>query len=290
MSEQTSYPTKINLSAHEAEQYSMSIRLSSDGLLFALTPCADAVDEATYFEDYIKFPSNKHRFEEAVEEALFAHEFLLLPYRSTKIYYEPFAGILVPQDLYSPRNDEASDWMECLINTEDINRNTEVGICLSYSWEDEDKTFVGRYSRRLYSLLGRSLSSPRFVPYFVPYLSKQKQLSRQSDCRSLCVYLLDSKIDVLLLEEGMLGFYNTFEFVRESDSQASRGELLYYVYSLWKMLGLEGTLDKLILIDATPREGIGFTQGILSDLGELKKRIKIVEVVTLPRLTETKEP
>lgn len=242
------------LDAIEAEQIDMSIRLRPDGLTFALSRSLSNELESLPPEEAFTLgfepghPSLRH----AVEQALYLHPELTLPYRRVSISYTPLCSVLVPTDLY--RDGEASDWLRPIIGNSLLG---DAYATLTYTLPSEGKVLLSAMPQDLYSYLRRTYLQVDFTPYYIPALEVYQRRSREQAGEKLCLIVRPDGMDVLALRSGELRLINTFSWTKQQDHLSVLDELLFYTFSLWRSLGLDTEQDELVLLAAASHLPLG---------------------------------
>lgn len=229
------------LDAVQAEQYNMSIRLSSDGLTFALSYSSSP--QATLERGTLSLEPGYASAEEAVRELLYRHPELTLPFDQVTLYYEPYFSTLVPSELYEAH--QASHWLS-IVGGKDWEGAPYQ--CLTHALSDEPKVIVSAWSEGLYQFLRRMHLQLTTIPYYVPIIERVRRYSRQHTGCDLYVLVRREGMDVVALRAGEVIYLNTFGWAMPEDRTTLVGEAIFYTFSLWRSLGLEGEADSLHLL------------------------------------------
>ncbi len=241
------------LDAIKAEQVDMSIRLRSDGLTFALLePGVSDRCPSEQSGQSLAFPRGHASLESAMEQAIYLHPELALPYREVHILYTPLCSMLVPADLFA--EEEAGDWLGAVVGN---SLGGEEYVALSHPLSGEDKVLLSAIPRGLYSYLRRTYLKPELTPYYLPILETYQRQSREQAGERLCVILRLEGMDCMALRQGELRLINSFSWTRPTDEGAMLDELLFYVFSLWRGLSLEATRDQLVLLSTASAHPLG---------------------------------
>ncbi|KGN69930.1 DUF3822 family protein [Porphyromonas sp. COT-239 OH1446] len=266
-------------SALEVEQYSMSIRLASDGLVFALSPLQKGSHLPTHRE-VVRVEASGDLWRQELRDAILQRPLLLQSYPKILVYYEPSAGVLVPQELYD--EGEAEIWLRNILTHPCGRADQEASLyALSYPWKQEGKVFVHYWDEEVYHFLQRTLHSPSFAPYFAQLIDRRKALSRRDGRAELCVFVRRRGFDCILVREEEQVFYNSFVFVSPFDEKSKVGELLYYIFALWQDLGLDAGRDSLCLVEAGLGESNRPLPSWRSELRiELGRRLSSMTILT----------
>lgn len=229
------------ITATEAEQMNMSIRLLSDGLTFILSNSTESQEIISH--GHLLLERHYQGEEEAVRELFFAHPELCLPYRSVTFHYAPIYSVLAPEELFAPA--EAMHWLSSALGG---NKPVlEQLWATHYTLVDEAKVIVSAIDTDLYRFLQRTHLQLYVAPYYAPILEGRKPTSRSHSGVELSVVLRSGGSDCFALRSGETIFLNSFTWVNPSSSEDTLGELTYYISSLWRNLGLNGHTDRLYI-------------------------------------------
>lgn len=244
------------LDAIQAEQVNMSIWLRSDGLTFAQSYPQDLSQGEGLSRGSFDFARGYASITEPLEELLYTQPELGLPYRRVRLALSPLASVLVPNALY--QTEEQAGWMKLVLG-EDY-QGQSYHIC-AYPLEDEGKQLIFAVPAELYSLLARTYLQLELIPYYIPLLEGRKLASRSTEGRELTLMMSREGLEVFVLEAGQLSLLNAYRWMRQGDEEAILGELSFYVFALWRSLGLSPEADRLLLChNSEDGEGIALAQ------------------------------
>lgn len=227
--------------AAEAESQILSIRFRSDGLTFISTPIEGGYSSApeTYYTE-----AGYATKAEAFQELFFKHPNLCKPYRSVKVYYEPDAWSIVPSELFE--ESKSSLWLDTIsdVPTNELGGVTP-SITISYRLPDAGHTWVLRWNKDLTSFLRRTLLPLELIPTFVPPLKALGQLSLQRNHKILALLLRPTAADMIMLHLGHMEYGNTIVYTHPISQTELVDELVFYLFTIWERLGLQGEADAL---------------------------------------------
>lgn len=233
--------TTALVSSSQSEEMSMSIRLMSGGLAFALWSIKQEREPVAC--GFLPMGTGYGSWWEAMQDLFFQNEILCFPYHSVEVYYQPQQIILIPHEHYEA--EELALWLQAV---SPLSADEEIQWqALAYPLEDEGKLQGLAWSQPMYQFLQRTHLRLRMIPEYMPWLASRKRQSRQSIQAELCVSLHQEGIDCFLIKQGEVHFANQYRFVRPSDPQAMLGEMNYYILALWRSLALQGESDGLSL-------------------------------------------
>lgn len=273
----TQYMSVGGLTAIQAEQMNMSIRLASDGLTFAIS--YNARPQEIFTRGHLPLGYGYRSWSEAVRELFYAHPELSLPYRQVDLYYEPMYSVLVPEELYDPA--DPAVWLRTIEAEERVSGDSYV--YLGRRIIDEEKVIVSAWYADLYQFVHRTHLQLHTHPYYMPVLERRKLISRQRSGAELCMLIRPEGVDCFILQAGELIFLNSFTFVNTQEQTDLVGELTYYTFSIWRSMGLSTTESHLYLsypLGAKPEESpLRATAERLC--GELSSRLAHIETEAL---------
>lgn len=227
--------------AAEAESQILSIRFRSDGLTFISTPVegGDSSVPETYYTE-----AGYATEAEAFQELFFRHPNLCKPYCAVKVYYEPDAWSIVPSELYE--EGRSGLWLDSVSDAP----TNELGVVtpsttLSYRLPDAGHTLVLRWNKDLTSFLRRTLLPLEFIPTFVPPLRALSRLSLQRNHKVLALLLRPTAADMIMLHLGHTEYGNTITYTHPISQTELVDELVFYLFTIWERLGLQGEVDAL---------------------------------------------
>lgn len=248
-----------------AEQNVLSIRLTLGGLTFMHRATVDG----TLVEVVCPLPKGFSSVTEAVQDIIFRHDDLSLPFQRIDFYYEPHSWVIVPADLY--QENKGHLWVESVSDapTNDIGQSMQ-SAALSYAMPQDGRVMVLSYDKDLVAFLRRTLIPLSFVPYFAQHLGLLSDLSRQHNCTTLSLVLRENKADYFAYKNGVAQCANTFTYTPGINAAELADELVFYVFTTWNSLQLSNEDDLLIINHptcATP-EIVGI------DLAEVSNQLK----------------
>ena len=237
---------------NKSEQYTLSIRLSTDGFSFSIfNPLGDGV--VSFYErevdDSLSLTANLKQIFREVEWLNFAFRrvnVLMANKRFTFIPLEFFEDEQVETVFYHNHPKQENELVQYNI----LHKNNIVVLF------GMDKSTC--------SLLREQYPNIRFYSQASPFIEYFATKSRLGNCRKMYVHLRKEAVDIYTYERGRLTFANAFACKEANDR-------IYYILYIWKQLGMEQERDELHLT------------GELSDkeqlLPELRKFIRQVFIM-----------
>ena len=240
----------------KSEQYTLSIRISTDGFSFSIfNPLAD--NPYTLFNlDIDKKKSLIVNFKDKVTN----HPFLSQLYKRVNIIIGDTKAVIHPSSLFEP------EMMENLYYLGQKNINNHVEI-LSNELESSKQIIIFGVNKSLYKFINEHFSSPKFYSQTTPLLAYFTQRAKEGNTNKIFVQIQSDSIILFAYNKGKLILTNTFN-TTETNNQ------VYYILYLWKQLNLSQEKDEL------------FISGQIQDKQELidllNKYIKIVQLIDQP--------
>ena len=238
---------------NRTKQYTLSIRLSTDGFCFTVhNPLAD--DEYAYLP-YSIDPTRSltANLKLAVQE----NEMLRRIYAAVNIIVAETPYTIVPKEYYAESHERE-------LYLQNFPQTTDSTMVLSNLVGDEQAVVLFGIERQLHQYLTERYPKAQIYASVSPLIDYGVEKSYMTP-RSYClVYQQRQRTDMLCLANGSLLFANTF-----SDRDTSN--TLYFLLNCWQTLGLSQTDDTLHLA-GTSRNAKVLTR-------ELEKFIKNIHVI-----------
>lgn len=239
MPEQLSYGV---LRQETAPEQSLSIRCLSDGLAFSVRSVVTPAE--TIERGFLPFtPEVGLDTHDRLLALFYSQEFLTYPYQQITCYLTPEAGVLVPAGLV--QEGQEGLWLFADVDEEKAQGDTKHKHYQSIPLPDGSKSFVMRSSRELYQFLRRSWLVFDLQPSFLPALEACRQANLSG--ATLSILLEEGTLTGLLLQRGEVQSYHQHSLKQKQDIQLQAEEVLFYIFSLWRHLGLDPQADRLAL-------------------------------------------
>lgn len=241
-----------NTDFSKSEQYTLSIRLSTDGFSFSVfNPLSDE-DPACYnreIDESLSFTANlKHTFQDV--------EWLNRPFRRVNVLIANKRFTFIPLEFFE------DEQVETVFYHNHLQKESEQ---VQYNILKKNNIVVlFGMDKTTYSYLCERYPNIKFYAQASPLIEHFATKSRLGNSRKMYTYLHKDAIDVYAYERGRLLLANSFACKGLNDR-------LYYLLYIWKQLGLEQERDELHLVgELTDKEQL---------LCELKKFIQQVFVM-----------
>lgn len=236
----------------KSEQYTLSIRLSTDGFSFSIfNPLADGAPSLYEREvdDSLSLTAN---LKQTIREV----EWLSAPFRRVNVLMANKRFTFIPLEFFE---DEQTETIFYHNHPKQENELVQYNIL-----HKNNIVVLFGMDKSANSLLREQYANIRFYAQASPFIEYFAAKSRLGNSRKMYVHLRKEAIDVYTYERGRLTFANAFACKEANDR-------IYYILYLWKQLGMEQERDEL-----------HFT-GDLSDkellLPELRKFIRQVFII-----------
>jgi hypothetical protein len=220
------------LTAGNSEKYTVSIRLSPDGLSFTgINP----LDKDSFFYEEIKIDQTK-RYIQAIKDLFFAHPFFSFTYKQVFVVCANRQYTFVPETVFVEKQKDAI--MAFVFSAPDEKT-------LHAHLDELESEILFNIQPDVYEFFSRSLLRPTFTHSITHLLNQWRRQNLISFPKQLFVALHEDIIDVACFDKGTLLFINSFHFDDPDD-------ILYYIMYVWKQTGLDQQNDVLVLY-ANPR-------------------------------------
>ena len=214
---------------NKSEQYTLSIRLSTDGFSFSIYNPLSGND--FYFRDY---PVNTQRSMAAnVKGFLTATEELKHTFKQINILVQSERFTPVPLELFE------DDQMETLFYQNLPKQQNEVILCNILGKTNTVILFSLDKLTHLY--LTDQFPSARFFSAVSPQIENLSYRSSQGNNYKLYANLHDRYMEVFAFDKGRLLLTNTFQTSGSNDAN-------YYLLNLWQQLKFDQERDEMHLI------------------------------------------
>ena len=248
----------------KSEQYSLSIRLLSDGFSFYIR---SETDSSVSYSKQISFETDTETdYNELLKKYVYEEEHILLPYKNVYVIDDVTSVRLVPDEFYDRDHlcllfyaGMPADPKKKLIH----NPLTRSGYHLIFEYDLERFSFLTRTFgiNRVYSHL-----SP-----LIEYFNKKYDSSEKN---KLYLHIGPSRLDVIAVKKNKLNHLNSISVSQTSD-------FLYYILTIWETLQFDQENDEIIYSGETP---------VIDELIPLLKRyIRTVSILSKPMDLALKE-
>lgn len=236
----------------KSEQYTLSIRLSTDGFCFSVFNPLDN--------------GNLSIFDRSVEESLSLTANLKQTFRELEWLHNPFYNVhvLMADKRYTfiPLESFEDEQVETVFYHNHPKRENEI---VQYNILHRDNIVVlFGMDKSAHAFLREQYPGVKFYSQTSPLIEYFSAKSRLGNSRKMYVHFRKESADIYSFERGHLLLANSFDCKETADR-------LYYLLYIWKQLGLEQERDELHLTgDLTDKETL---------LSELRKFIRQVFIM-----------
>lgn len=225
MSEQT-INEKIDFS--KSEQYTLSIRLSTDGFSFSVyNPIEN--DSFWFIRREIK---QTYSLAANLKEIISGSDFLFHPYKRVNILSVGRRFTLIPSELYEEEQIEPVFYQNF-----QKQENELVAVTVL---KKANVAVVFSMNKAVHQQLAELFPAARFYSHAAPLIERFAEKSRLGNSRKMYVYLRNSEMDVFGFERGKLLFANSFECSSTEDRS-------YYLLYIWNQLDFDQERDEIHL-------------------------------------------
>jgi hypothetical protein len=211
----------------KTEQYNLSIRLTPDGFSFYIVDPFGGGKSVFYTSSFSNLKSQLSQ----IEEIVFKHEQLLLPYRRTDLIVVSPHYTFVPNELF------VEDKKEELLSFQFHNTADKI---LTNSLQRIPVTNVFAMDSEIYGFLHRSFSINRVLHYATPMGEYFAERSRFGNYSKMYLHIEATHLDIFCFERNRLKLNNSLNFSQINDAA-------YFVLNAWEKAGLHQTDDELHL-------------------------------------------
>lgn len=218
----------------KSAQYTLSIRLSTDGFSFSIYNPLNGSD--FYYREY---PVNRQRSMAANVKAFLANaEELNHPYKQTNILIHSSRYTPVPLELFEDEQAETIFYQNL------PHQNNEIILCNILGKNELVILFSIDKLTHLY--LSEHFPSARFFAAVSPQVEELVGKSKQGNNYKLYANLHPDSTDVFCFNHGKLQLINSY-------ATATVEDCCYYLLNVWKQLGYNQQQDELHLTGKTPK-------------------------------------
>lgn len=223
---------KDHLNFENAKEYTLSIRLRSDGFSFSIH---SFLIEKEYIYEAFKFRSNTS-FIAWIEDMILSNELLLLPYRKVNILVASNRFTLVPNELYD------EDQKQALFNLSFDHRREQL---LTDQLTQCGAVNLFGLAPELYAFLMRTLCNPVFhhhTSVLIEYFALRSKLGNSA--KMIC-QVHEQSIDLVCFSKGRLLLANQFEIKHINDAA-------YFILNCWQNIAFDAHKDLLQMMGYKP--------------------------------------
>lgn len=228
----------------QAPHHSLSIRCLSDGLAFCIRSLGMAELGQLIRRGFLPLDRQEGMsWLEALQGLFYAHDFLSYPYAQVRCHLLPQESVLVPVDLVKAGQEKL--WLTAGLEADELKAVDEELHFLSSPLSREAKSLVFSLPRPLYQFLRRTYLVPEILPAGLTVLDGHLRSGQGSPSKDFLVVLEDGALLLLVLWRGEVIAYKSHRLQALTGQQAQAEEGLFYIFSLWRALELDGGRDRL---------------------------------------------
>ncbi len=226
-----------NFNFNNSEQYTLSIRLSTDGFSFSVYN--PLLDHSFYYMPYniersLSMAAN-------IKGMLQQNDFLRLPYKRTRIYIVQTNYMPVPFEIFDEEQMEELYYQNYSKVSNDLvlyNILPKANIVMLYS-----------LNKTVYQLLKEQFPEAKFYTIASPLTEYFTGKSYLGNSKKIYAYLQRDNLTALCFDRGKLLLLNTFSCKQSND-------YIYYLLYIWKQLDYDQNRDELHLAGIIPEKEI----------------------------------
>lgn len=237
----------------KSEQYTLSIRLSTDGFSFSIY---DPIRTGSF--GYFSYPVDSSLSLTANVKKAFAREAELLNhvYKRVNVLVVDKRFTLIPFELFE---DEQAE--ELFYYNFSRRENEEI---LFNILGKSNLTVAFSIDKSVHGQLTEWFPQARFYSYMSPLIEQFTGKSRLGNSNKIYAYIHEGMLDVCVFERGKLQMANAYA-CRENADQ------LYYLLYAWKQAGFDQQRDELHLVGNLPRK-----EELTGELGKYIRQLFII--------------
>lgn len=245
--------TNENIDFTKSKQYTLSIRLSTDGFSFSVYNPLEECD--FYFQTY---PVNTQQSMAANVKAFLAQtEELKYTYRQTNILIHTSRYTSVPLELFE------DEQMETIFYQNFRKQNNEIILCNVLGKSNLVVLFP--IDKLTHLFLSEQFPNARFFSTISPQIEYLTSRSKLGNSNKLYANIHTSSMDVFALDKGRLQLANSY-------AVNNAGDCAYYLLNIWKQLAYDQEHDELHLTG----DNIAYRQQLPEQLKPYLRRIFII--------------
>lgn len=252
-------PTEEVLRPESAPTQSLSIRCLSGGLAFCVR--SSETPAKTLQRGFLPFASEDgESWVERLQGLFYREEALSYPYQQITCYITPEAAVLVPRDLI--QSGQEALWLLDAVETDALLAASSDKHYQQAVLSDPAKSLVMRSSLALYQFLRRTWlvfeQRPASQVALEHFLSQRPGAGQST----LLVLLEEGLLTSIALHGSDLIAYRQEKLRSLGGARTEAEEALFYIFALWRHLGLDAERDQLLLCQ---REGWGSAEEALPE-------------------------
>lgn len=168
----------------------------------------------------------------AVEQAVYAHEILLQPFKRVYVVLPSSRFVLVPNEV-ATLSDNTIFYKKLYPTTEEYvleNRMPHTGAMM-----------LSGADKRVVSFINRTFDNPTLLHPLTPLCEYFYRKSRLGNHRKMYVHVLNGRMDVVCYSREGLLLANTYSYHHSNDAA-------YHILNVWKQLGFDQRHDEVQLV------------------------------------------
>lgn len=253
--EEYSQPQPGSYSFPHPEVWTLALRLKQDGFDYAIY---SRMEDNSLITGEVAFSGTDDSYVKELEEAVYAHEFLLTPFGKVTVVVDSDRFVIVPEAIASDTENDLTPHYRYLYG--DDNRRLRFdklqGCSLVYGINSDVDSF-----------LRRTFYNPPVVHALTPLTRYFSRKGSYGGRRKMYAYLHDGVVAIVALDDSRLLAANTYSIATADDA-------LYYIAAAWQATAMSDHGDELHLIgDKTIKQQL---------LPRLRHRLRNVMQVIFP--------
>ena len=226
-----------DLDFNKSEQYTLSIRLSTDGFSFSIY---NPIDGNDFY--HRTFPVNTQRSMAAnVKAFLAATEELKHKFKQTNILIHSPRYTIIPLEFFE------DDSMESIFYQNVREKKNEIILCNIMS--KSSSVVIFSLDKLTHVFLSEQFPGARFFSSISPQIEHLTIKSKLGNCKKLYTNIHHDSIDVTALDKGRLLLVNTYP-------TPSKNDIEYFILNIWQQAGFDQQRDELHIAGATETKKI----------------------------------
>ncbi|MDR0976996.1 MAG: DUF3822 family protein [Prevotellaceae bacterium] len=223
----------------KSKQYSLSIRLGTDGFSFSIANPLPQGDGEEHLHTAFHPADGKLPLTANLKQAFHTYDWLKRPFRRTNILVPGRRHTLVPLELFE------DEQVKPLFHYNLPEKPNE--FILYNILKKSNIVVLFGVNRHAASYLEEQLPDARFYSSAGTFIEHFTAESRQGNSQKLYVCFTPEGIELYAYEHGRLLLSNSYPCKEMSDT-------IYYTLYTWKQLGFEQERDELVLCGALPHK------------------------------------
>jgi hypothetical protein len=240
----------------KSKQYSLSIRLGTDGFSFSIANPLEKGDERSMHTG-VHPVDEKLPLTANLKQAFGAYDWLRRPFKRTSILVPGRRHTLVPLELFEDEQTEE-------LFHYNLPRQTNEFVLYNILQQSNIVVLFG-INRHAATYLQEQLPEARFYSSTSALIEHFTAKSRQGNCRKMYACLTADAVELYCYERGHLLLSNSYACREPSDT-------IYYILYTWKQLGFEQERDELMLCGDTAQK-----EQLLPELRRFVRKVSVVQ-------------